>query len=227
MKKFEKILSDFLLKQKADIRRKEGKELKREHIIVPCRGMSFELKTGQTIAIIDLKGGQVADLFAENANDPNEFTSPGVTIDCNESLNLRIGDHIYSNLYRPMLKVIYDDVGVHDLLHPCCRIEMYEFFYRNVKGHPNCLDNINAVLNEKRPIIQPVNLFMNTKIFPDGKIEVRPPISRAGDKIVLMTEANLRLGIAACSVSESFCNGGECTPLKIVIQDDESDFTAL
>ena len=59
------------------------------------------------------------------------------------------------------------------------------------------------------------------------KIEVRPPISRAGDKIVLMTEANLRLGIAACSVSESFCNGGECTPLKIVIQDDESDFTAL
>lgn len=102
--------------------------MKREHIIVPCRGMSFELKTGQTIAIIDLKGGQVADLFAENANDPNEFISPGVTIDCNESLNLRIGDHIYSNLYRPMLKVIYDDVGVHDLLHPCCRIEMYEFF---------------------------------------------------------------------------------------------------
>lgn len=89
------------------------------------------------------------------------------------------------------------------------------------------MDNINAVLNEKRPIIQPVNLFMNTKIFPDGKIEVRPPISRAGDKIVLMTEANLRLGIAACSVSESFCNGGECTPLKIVIQDDESDFTVF
>lgn len=52
--------------------------MKREHIIAPCRGMSFELKTGQTIAIVDLKGGQVADLFAENANDPNEFISPAL-----------------------------------------------------------------------------------------------------------------------------------------------------
>ena len=43
-------------------------------------------------------------------------------------LRLNIGDIIYSNKYKPMFKVIYDDVGEHDLIHPCCRKEMFDFF---------------------------------------------------------------------------------------------------
>ena len=120
-------------------------------------------------------------------------------------------------------KVVYDDVGVHDLLHPCCRSEMYDFFYGNGKGHSNCLDNINAALRENRPIIRPVNLFMHTEVYPDGKIKVLPPASRAGDKVVLLAEADLRVGIAACSVSESDCNGGKCSAIKIVIEDGSAE----
>ena len=77
-----------------------------------------------------------------------------------------------------MLKVLYDDVGEHDLLHPCCRKEMYDFFYHNGEGHPNCLDNINKSLGGKRPIIHPVNLFMHTKINENGTIEVMKPLSK-------------------------------------------------
>lgn len=61
--------------------------------------------------MIDVEGGQVADFFAENLKNPDEFLSPGVTIDCNESLRLKVGDIIYSNLYRPMFCILYDDVG--------------------------------------------------------------------------------------------------------------------
>lgn len=111
--------------------------------------------------------------------------SPGVTIDCNESLRLNIGDIIYSNKYTPMFKVIYDDVIEHDLIHPCCRPEMYDFFYHNGTNHPNCLNNINGVLETKHLIIRPINLFMNTKINTDGSIEVCPLLSKANDKIVL------------------------------------------
>ena len=135
-----------------------------------------------------------------------------------ESLRLRIGDTIYTNLYRPMLKVIADDVGEHDLLHPCCRPEMYEFFYHNGEGHPNCLDNINGALGESRPTITPINLFMNTKINSDGNISVEKPLSKAGDKIALQALTDLSLGVAACSVSESKCNGGKCTPVKVIIE---------
>ena len=107
------------------------------------------------------------DFFAEKAGNPREFVSPGVTIDCNESLRLKVGDWLYSNLYNPMFSLLSDDVGEHDLLHPCCRPEMFEFFYHNGAGHPNCLDNINASLGEDRPIIRRVL----TKSTPFGKMK--------------------------------------------------------
>lgn len=96
---------------------------------------------------------------------------------------------------------------------------MYDFFYRNGNGHPNCLDNINRALNERRPIVHPLNLFMHTKINDDGSITVARPLSKAGDTIVLKAQMNARLGVAACSVSESDCNGGKCTPVKIIVED--------
>lgn len=141
-----------------------------------------------------------------------------MTIDCNESLGLYVGDRIYTNLYRPMLEVIADDVGEHDLLHPCCRPEMFEFFYHNGKGHSNCLDNINDALGEQRPIITPVNLFMYTRFHSGGRIPVEAPLSRAGDKIVFKALMDMTLGVAACSVSESKCNSGKCSPIMVVIE---------
>ncbi len=191
--------------------------MSKEYIILACTGIKIDVKQGQNITVVDMEGGQVVDFFAEVTNSQNEFLSTGVTIDCNESLKLKIGDTIYTNLYRPMMKVLSDDVGEHDLLHPCCRPEMYDFFYHNGKGHPNCFDNINNALNEQRPIITPVNLFMHTKINTNGSIAVEAPISKAGDKVVIKALLNITLGVAACSVSESKCNGGKCSPVKIII----------
>lgn len=188
-----------------------------EYIINPCSGIRIEVTKGQQIEIIDIDGGQVVDFFAEMKGDSTEFISPGVTIDCNESLRLHVGDLIYSNKYKPMFKVLYDDVKEHDLLHPCCRPEMYDFFYHNGDNHPNCFDNINQSLGTSHPIIRPVNLFMYTKVNVDGSIEVREPLSKANDRIVLEAMEDMALGIAACSVSESSCNSGKCTAIKIVV----------
>ena len=193
--------------------------MKHEYIINACCGRAIDVKAGQLITVVDIQGGQVVDFFAESAHDGGEFVSPGVTMDCNESLRLNIGDTLYSNLYNPMFTVISDDVGEHDLIHPCCRPEMYEFFYHNGEGHANCLDNINMNLGRKHPIIRPINLFMYTAIEPNGKIAVKPPRSKAGDKIVLRAEMDVRLGVAACSVSESDCNSGKCTEILITVED--------
>lgn len=189
-----------------------------EYLIPACSGMRIDVKKGESITVIDVEGGQVVDFFAEAAGNQAEFLSTGVTIDCNESLGLYVGDRIYTNLYRPMLEVIADDVGEHDLLHPCCRPEMFEFFYHNGKGHSNCLDNINDALGEQRPIITPVNLFMYTRFHSGGRISVEAPLSRAGDKIVFKALMDMTLGVAACSVSESKCNSGKCSPIMVVIE---------
>ena len=84
------------------------------------------------------------------------------------------------------------------------------FFIITETDTPNCLNNINGALGEHRPIITPINLFMNTKINTDGSISVEKPISKA-----LM---DIKLGIASCSVSESDCNSGKCSPIKIIIE---------
>ena len=190
-----------------------------EYWIPACTGKRIEVRKGQKITVVDIEGGQVVDFFAEVTGEEREFLSTGVTIDCNESLKLHVGDMIYTNLYRPMMKVLQDDVGEHDLLHPCCRPEMYDFFYGDGAGHPNCLDNINGALEERRPIITPVNLFMHTRIYADGSISVEKPISRAGDRITLEALMDITLGVAACSVSKSQCNSGRCTPVQIIIEE--------
>lgn len=190
-----------------------------EYLINACSGKSIDVTKGQSITVIDLEGGQVADFFAECTENQNEFLSPAVTIDCNESLRLNIGDFIYTNLYRPMFKVVYDEVQEHDMLFPCCRPEMYDFFYQNGNGHPNCHDNINQALAEQRPIIQPINLFMFTEIDPHGKITIRPPLSKAGNKIIFRVMMDVRVGIAACSVSEGECNNRNCSPIKVIVSD--------
>ncbi|HIS69438.1 MAG TPA: urea carboxylase-associated family protein [Candidatus Gallacutalibacter stercoravium] len=192
--------------------------MRKEYLIPACSGMKIDVQQGQTITVIDIEGGQVADFFAEVIDQEAEFLSTGVTIDCNESLKLHVGNIIYTNLYRPMMQVLADDVGEHDLLHPCCRPEMYDFFYHNGDGHPNCLDNINRALGKRRATITPINLFMNTKIHQDGSISVEAPLSKAGDKIMLKALLDMTLGIAACSVSESKCNNGKCTSIGVIIE---------
>ena len=187
------------------------------YTILPCSGMCIPVLCGQTVTVTDVDGGQVADFFAECAGDPREFLSAAVTIDCHESLRLHVGDKLYTNLYNPMFEVLRDDVGAHDLLFPCCRPEMYDFFYQNGDGHPNCHDNINCALGEHRPTIQPINLFMYTTVDADGKITIHPPRSKAGDSIVLRALVDVRIGIAACSVAEGECNAHACSAIRVSV----------
>lgn len=194
----------------------------REYIVEARSGLNLLVKKGELIEIIDIDGQQVVDFFAVNQSDPNEYLSAGVTIDCNESLKVSTGDCIFTNHYNQMFTIIEDDVKEHDLLHPCCRTEMYDHFYGTGENHPNCLANINKSLSDIYNIqnseITPFNIFMYTKILPDGKLSVETPLSKAGDKIILRAEMDVLLAVAACSVSESNCNGGKCSPIKILIK---------
>jgi len=98
---------------------------------------------------------------------------------------------------------------------------MYDYFYENGKNHPNCLENINRLIERlgliKYPVIHPFNIFMNTKIGENGKIEVLSPKSKPNDFIELKALMDMDLFLAACSVSESSCNGGSCTPIKAIV----------
>ena len=193
--------------------------MKREYVIDPCTATTFFVKRGGNVIVEDMNGGQVADFFAEAADNGDEFLSTAVTIDVNHSIKLKKGDIVYSDRYRPMFTLVADDVGAHDILHPCCRREMYDFFYNDGAGHPTCLDNINHAMKKRHPEIRPVNLFMNTEIAADGSVKVLAPKSLPGDRVVLRAEIDAFVGISACSVQESACNDGECSAIKVYVED--------
>ncbi len=194
-----------------------------EYFVPGRSGIHVQLAKGGNVKLIDIEGKQVVDFFAISAANANEILSTGVTIDCNESLNISKGDVLYTNLYSRMLKVTDDSVGKHDLLHPCCRKEMYDHFYHNGENHPSCFENINKLLEKlglpPYATINPFNVFMNTQIHENGKIEVLSPLSGPNDYIELEALMDLDIFIAACSVSESNCNGGKCSPIKVIVNE--------
>lgn len=150
---------------------------------------------------IDVSAGQ--KIFLPNAQTIRRSSSPQwsrltVTNRCAR----KWGDIVYSNLYRPLPRVVRDDAGRHNLLFPNCRRETYDFFYRNGEGYSNCYDNINGRMEQRRSIIRPLNLFMNTKVEADGRLTICPPVSEAGNCIVLETLVSLHIGVATCSISE-------------------------
>lgn len=183
-------------------------------------GDAVEVRPGQLLTIIDDEGQQVVDFFAESVADPDEALSSGATIDANDSLALSVGHTLYSDRYQPMFDLVSDDVGDHDLIHPCCRPEMYEYFYGNGEGHPSCLQNLNNALGRRRTTITPVNLFMQTVVNADRTISVEEPKSKAGDRVVLRARMHLRAALASCSVTESKCNGGRATSISYILSDE-------
>lgn len=195
--------------------------MKREQVIAPQSAAAFELKAGERLRVVDLAGGQVADLLAFNPADHRERLSTGATIDQNSSLYLRRGDRIYSNRYNPMLQLVEDTAGAHDLLHPPCSPEMYRCQYGVVGEHPSCYANFVLALKkygiDESLIATPFNIFMNTRVCPDGRVVVKEPLSGPGDYVLLAAEMDLIVAVTACSVEQGPCNASRCTAIKMEV----------
>jgi len=190
-------------------------------LIEPRSGTSVILTKGQYLKIVDWEGKQVADLVAFNSCDRGEKLSTAATIDMCASIRIGRGDFLFSNRYNRMFRVVEDRVGSHDLLHPACSLEMYRAQYCIHSHHPSCQENLEAALREHgirgEEIPNPVNIFMNVLIDRKGRVHIRTPLSKKGDFILLRAEMNLIVGVTACAVEESRCNGYACTAVQIEV----------
>jgi uncharacterized protein YcgI (DUF1989 family) len=176
--------------------------------IPPRSGVAFRLGAGQTLKVIDPHGEQVADLMAASSADMAEVISSGRTFDYLEKIFLTKGDAIYSNRSRPLLKIVEDTVGRHDFLLAPCSKEMFRIIYGEADPHRGCLGNLAEVLSpfgiDKDRITASFNIFMNVTVDGStGRIAVRPPLSKAGDYIVVQAETDLVIGLTACSALQS------------------------
>ncbi len=178
------------------------------NIIASRSGAAFELAAGRKLTVIDPVGEQVADLLAYARADIREVISSGRTLDYAGRIYLTTGDPIYSNRSNILLRIVEDTVGRHDfLLTPCSR-DTFRILYDNPTPHRGCFGNLAEALAPWgiAPDDIPVafNCFMNVPIDPEtGALRVLPPLSRAGDRIAFVAEADLVIGLTACSAGQS------------------------
>ena len=184
---------------------------------IPARsGVAFTLDKGQRLTVIDPRGEQVSDLLAFARGDSNEVISSGRTLDYLSRIYLTAPDPIYSNRSNIMLRIVEDTVGRHDFLLTPCSKDTFRIIYGDAQPHRGCFGNLAAalepfgILPDRIPVA--FNLFMNVAVDgQSGEIKVLPPLSKAGDRIVLTAEMDLIIGLTACSALQS--NNGSFKPI--------------
>ena len=178
------------------------------NIIPPRSGVSFVLHKGQQLKVVDIQGEQVSDFICYNLHDKAEYLSSGRTIDYAETILLTKGHSFYSNRSNIMFDMMEDTVGRHDFLLTPCSADTFRIIYGHTQPHQGCFGNLCAAL--KPYGIEPDNLPVSFNIFMhvtvdgnSGKISVLPPLSKAGDYILLKARMDLLIGLTACSAEMS------------------------
>ncbi|MCB0828091.1 MAG: urea carboxylase-associated family protein [Solirubrobacterales bacterium] len=190
-----------------------------EEVIVPAyEARTIEVKKGQTLEVVDLEGQQVGDLAAWMIDDPSEHLSPAHTVSSLAKLVPEVGDPILSNHRTPLLRIVRDDVGRHDLIVPCCDPERYAIDY-DAPGHPSCLGSIQkAIAGQDRELTiegeNCWNVFMNNTV-EDGRIVTREPPHPAGSAIVMEVLEDLVVALSACPQDISAVNAYNPTPMAL------------
>jgi len=183
-------------------------------------GRCINAKRGQFIAVVDLEGGQCVDFWAIELDDFDHFLSPMHSWLHTGTIQPQVGDELVTNRREPILTIVADDVGWHDMLAPACDRYRYERYY-GITDHRNCSDNFLEAMSGMdwgaRLVPQPFNLFMNTFVEPDGKMILRDPISKAGDKIIFRAEKDVIVVTSACPMDLNPVGGGGITDVEIIV----------
>ena len=122
--------------------------LLRTSVVEARTGWSDRLAAGQFLKIVDPRGKQAGDFWAFNAADPSEHLSAMHTRVWVNRLCPVPGESFhtnYTNYRRPILQLVQDTCGVHDLLTAPCDEHRYRLY--GVQGpHASCAGNFRSVM---------------------------------------------------------------------------------
>ncbi len=146
--------------------------------------------------------------------------SQGNTRKLNNTWLISTGNRLYRTRCRPLLTIVADTVGRHDLQSSACSPYDYPIRF-GIRDHPSCLANLTEALRpygiEEHLIPDPMNVFMHTVVAPDGEITVKEPLSRPGDYIEFEAEGDLIMGLSCCPQDQNPCNAYHITDLRVEV----------
>lgn len=172
---------------------------------IPARtGWSAKLKEGQSFRVIDVEGGQAADLFAFNADNTDEFLSAQHSRVAMGKVYPEVGWTFVTNERRPILEFTDDtSPGRHDCLAAACD----KFRYIQLGGgedHGSCEENLQAEAEKHGFKVahaqQPINVFANFRVYSedDGRFDLEECVTKPGDAATFKVLMDSVVVLSAC-----------------------------
>lgn len=171
---------------------------------IPARtGAAFQLHPGDRIKIISPQGHQVADFFAFNAAEPDEYLSARHTVASGtRQLYPREGQTFLTSKRRPIMKFVQDGAnGQHEMLLAACDPARYQLL--GVQGyHASCAENLQKAMQalgaEVTEIPQPLNLFSSTRAHVEGNVITHPNATQPGAYAIFEALMDVIVVVSAC-----------------------------
>ena len=187
--------------------------------VPPRCGVAGRVGAGRSIRVINTHGAQVCDFWALCDGAPHEFLSMAHCHTETGGIMPAVGDVMVSNRRRPMLTIKSDDSpGVHDTVIASCDWPRYQVLGCS-EYHDNCADNFRMALmaigEAAVHVPDPINLWMNIPVSPQGRISWEAPVSSAGHSIVMRAETDIIAVMSACPQDLTPVNGDGLAPTEL------------
>ncbi|HEX3793174.1 MAG TPA: urea carboxylase-associated family protein [Acidimicrobiales bacterium] len=188
-------------------------------VVPPGEGRAVRVAAGDRVRVVDLDGGQVADFFAFDANDPTEFLSAEHTRPGIRRLFPVPGDDLLSNRRQPLLELLEDhSPGRHDTLYAACDPARYVLLGVTTP-HRSCAVNLAEAMADlgyvSVAVPQPFNLFMDVRVAADSTLAVVPASSRSGDYVSFRARRDLVVAVSSCPMDVIAIGTGTVSALAI------------
>jgi uncharacterized protein YcgI (DUF1989 family) len=200
-----------------------GSAVGTQFVHVPAReARATPVGAGSRFRLVDVEGGQVVDLFAFVADDVTEYASAEHTRVSVDRLFPRVGEAFVTNRRRPILLFEADSSpGVHDMLCAACDPIRYRLL--GADHHASCQENLRRAMadlgHERVEVPQPINLFMDVHVEPDGSLTWGPSPAMAGDNVTLRAELDCIVVASACPQDLNEINHYRPTAIGIELLD--------
>jgi aminomethyltransferase len=195
--------------------------------------LAYEVRAGEYIQVIDVRGRQCSDFLAFSAPKLQRGDERGLDATTTRSLmgSAYPQPGLYGKFYdqdqEPLVEVVQDTVGRHDTFALACTAKYYEDM--GYFGHVNCSENFNGQLLpytiSPRKGWPALNFFFNTGFDSGNQLVSDEPWSRPGDYVLLRAMTDLVCLSSACPDDIDAANAWNPTEIHIRVYPEKERFS--
>ncbi|MFS0792813.1 urea amidolyase associated protein UAAP2 [Microbacterium sp. 1P10AE] len=190
--------------------------------VAPRAPWSGIVRAGDVLTIVDVGGNQSADFLVYAADDTDERYSAADTIAWQRNVYVRTGTVLRSNLGRPLMTVVGNEVDRQDTIGGACSKESNTLRYgHHTLYQHGCRENFLAEAARyglgARDLVSNLNWFMNVPVEEDGSLGIVDGMSAPGKRVALRAERDVLVIVSNCPQMNNPCNDFSCTPLRMVV----------